>query len=488
MPAFRGARGKGANHGAQRFGIGVVAVVENGGAGDLDDFAALVSGRERLESGDGGVEIDSGFEGDGEPGHGIRCVVFAEQMQGEAAFAFAGAIVHVQAGEVFRRLDDLRIGAGAVAEVDDAAGKVAAELRDVGIGAIEEGDAGGGQCGDKLKLCARDAGLAFGEVFNVRGADVGDDAPVGRGDAGKRGDFAAVVHAHFNDGEFVLGLEAQQLQRQAECVVEISLRLEHVELCGERGGDGFLGGGFAGRAGDGDDALAPLAANMGGEGLQGEQRIFGDEKRHGESCVGQRGDAGARDDRGHGSALDGSGDVIVAIEALAADGEEELAGRDGARVDGVAGDGEGAACAMLEGASSTAPCANGRFCEGQFHCTPPYPRFCASAARATSVSSKGIVRPARICSFSWPLPAMRTTSPGLAASRARPNGGGAIGLDDVWSAGGFEGGFDFGEDGERIFGARDCRWWRRRSRCPRRRPGPSWGAWCGRDRRRSRRA
>ena len=40
-------------------------------------------------------------------------------------------------------------------------------------------------------------------------------------------------------------------------------------------------------------------------------------------------------------------------------------------------------------------------------------------ASATSASSKGMVRSARICSFSWPLPAMRTTSPGLAASSAR---------------------------------------------------------------------
>ena len=102
----------------------------------------------------------------------------------------------------------------------------------------------------------------------MRGADVGDDAPVGRGDAGQGGDLAGVVHAHLDDGDLVLRLQAQQLQRQAEGVVEIALRLEHVELCAERGGDGFLGGGFAGRAGDGHDALAPLAAHMRGQRLQ----------------------------------------------------------------------------------------------------------------------------------------------------------------------------------------------------------------------------
>ncbi len=223
--------------------------------------------------------------------------------------------------------DDLRIGAGALAKVDDAAGKIAAELRDVGVAAVEESDAVGGQRGDEFELGAGDAGLAFGEVFNVRGADVGDDAPVGRGDAGERGDFAAVVHAHFDDGDFVLGLEAQQLQRQAEGVVEIALRLEHAELCGERGGDGFLGGGFAGRAGDGDDAPAPLAAHMRGQRLQGEQRIFGDEQRHGQRGVGQRGHARARDDGGDGAAGEGGGDEIVAVETLAAHGKEQVAGR-----------------------------------------------------------------------------------------------------------------------------------------------------------------
>ena len=139
--ACGGTRGQGANHGAQRLGVGVVAVIQNGDAGDFDDLAALVSGGECLERGDGGVEIDAGFKSDGEPGHGVGGVVLAEQMQSEGALAFAGAEVDVQAGEVFSDGDDLRVGAGAFAKVDDAAGKIAAELRDVGVAAVEEGDA-----------------------------------------------------------------------------------------------------------------------------------------------------------------------------------------------------------------------------------------------------------------------------------------------------------------------------------------------------------
>ncbi len=78
--ASGGTRGEGADHGAQRFGVGVVAVVENRGAGDLDHLAALVAGGERCERGDGGIEIDAGFKRDGQAGHGVRGVVRAEQI------------------------------------------------------------------------------------------------------------------------------------------------------------------------------------------------------------------------------------------------------------------------------------------------------------------------------------------------------------------------------------------------------------------------
>ena len=65
-----------------------------------------------------------------------------------------------------------------------------------------------------------------------------------------------------------------------------------------------------------------------------------------------------------------------------------------------------------------------------------------------------MVRSARICSFSWPLPAIRTTSSGFADPQGEANGGGAIGLDGVMDAAGFERRFNFGENRARIFGAR----------------------------------
>ena len=109
-----GTCGQRANHGAQRLRVGVVAVVEDGSAGDLHHLAALVAGSERSERGDGGVEIDACLERDGQAGHGIGRVVLAEQMQSEAAFAVGGAVVHVQSVKVFNGRENLRVSARAL--------------------------------------------------------------------------------------------------------------------------------------------------------------------------------------------------------------------------------------------------------------------------------------------------------------------------------------------------------------------------------------
>ena len=208
-----GPRGQGVDHGAQCFGIRVVAVVENGCAADLDHLAALVAGREGRDRLHRGIEIDARFERHGESGHGIRRVVRAEHVQREVALTLSRAIADVQALKVFVDRENLRVGAGAAAEIDHAAVKIAAKLRGVGIVAVEKGNAVRGQRLNQFEFGARDAGLALFEVLNVRRAHVGDHAPVGRGDARQRGDLAQVIHAHLDDGDFVFRHQAQQLQR-----------------------------------------------------------------------------------------------------------------------------------------------------------------------------------------------------------------------------------------------------------------------------------
>ena len=119
----------------------------------------------------------------------------------------------------------------------------------------------------------------------------------------KGGDLAGVVHAHLQDRIFVFRLQPQQLQRQAEAVVQIALGLEHVELRAQRRGHGFLGGGLARRAGNRHQPPAPLAAHMRGQRLQRRQRVFGNQQRSGQRRVGQRGHQRARNHRRYGPAL-----------------------------------------------------------------------------------------------------------------------------------------------------------------------------------------
>ena len=176
-----------------------------------------------------------------------------------------------------------------------------------------------------------------------------------------------MVHAHLDDRNLVIRLQAQQLQRQPKAVVEIALRLQHVELRAQRRGNRFLGRRLAGRAGDGHHALAPLAANVCGQGLQGEQWVFGDQQRRGQRGVGQRGHARARDHRGHGSAFDGGGDKIVAVMPLAAHREKQLALGHGARVDRVTAHHQRAGIRHAGRRLQHRARADGRFCKREFH-------------------------------------------------------------------------------------------------------------------------
>jgi hypothetical protein len=108
---------------------------------------------------------------------------------------------------------------------------------------------------------------------------------------------------------------------------------------------------------------------MRGQGLQGDERVFGNQQRRVERRIGQRGHARARNHCGHGSAFQGGGHKVVPVQALAAHGEEQFARGHGARVNRVAAATTSApALATLAGASSTAPAPICRFCQCEFHC------------------------------------------------------------------------------------------------------------------------
>ena len=78
------------------------------------------------------------------------------------------AEVDMQTERVFVLREYLRIGTGADAKVNDLARKIAAELRDECVAAVEKGDSRGRQGRDQFEFCPGNAGLPFGEIFDVR--------------------------------------------------------------------------------------------------------------------------------------------------------------------------------------------------------------------------------------------------------------------------------------------------------------------------------
>ena len=169
------------DHGAQRLGVGVIAVVDDRRARDVQDFSAAAVW---LQCGDGrsaGSQGHAGFEPAGNGCERIGDVVAAEQGQRDGNFFFDRVHIeaHAFAAQFFNILR-AEVSSRRSAEGDDAAVEVAAELRDVAIISIQKSGAlRAVQAGDQFILCARDASDTIAEIFGMGVADVGDDTPVG---------------------------------------------------------------------------------------------------------------------------------------------------------------------------------------------------------------------------------------------------------------------------------------------------------------------
>src|SRR5690606_31344759 len=115
------------------------------------------------------------------------------------------------------------------------------------------------------------------------------------------------------------------------------------------------------------------------------------------------------DDKQTRTGLDGGGGEIMAIDAVAGDGEESVARLQGAAVDGNA--------AHAFGQCADGPAAHGR---RQNLRTPQHRHDdCSfSAARTSSWSEKGSVTVPVVWPSSWPLPATISVSPGASMATA----------------------------------------------------------------------
>ena len=101
----------------------------------------------------------------------------------------------------------------------------------------------------------RGDGFQCAHAGQMRALGVGDDGHRRLRQPGQRGDFARMVHTHFNDGSAMTGAEPQQGQRQTDVIVEIALRGQHgvAESGTQDAGDHFLGRRLAIAAGDSDE-------------------------------------------------------------------------------------------------------------------------------------------------------------------------------------------------------------------------------------------
>src|SRR6185312_4588768 len=286
-----------------------------------------------------------------------------------------------------------------------------AKGRDALIVAVQKRYAVRGQRFHQLILGACDPVDTIRKKLQVHRRNVRHDGPIWFRDLRQRADFAGVVHSHLQHRDLVFALQTQQLQWQTKMVVEVSLSLQHLELRAQNLRNALFGGRLARRAGDANHAPAPFAAHAVRELLHRIQNavvtLIGNAQQRAFIKLRRRQPA-LTHDCCYRSIRDGGINVIVPIDALTFHREEQLPRADRARVDGVPHH----LFRRIEDSFSMDPVCN--LSQRQRHRAPS----CAMSRRmraASATSSNGTGPSAKICSFSCPLPASRTISPGFAA-------------------------------------------------------------------------
>ena len=176
--------------------------------------------------------------------------------------------------------------------------------------------------------------------------DGGDDGDVGLAQPRQRLDLPCMVHAQFEHAIGMAGRHPRQAERHAPMVVQVAGGGEGRVLGGKRGAQRLLGAGLANRAGDRDHRAAEAHAGI---GAQRGQRLRGvvDHQQRRVRVHGLRRPM----HHGGGRALaERVGNVVVAVEVGAGQGDEEISGFDAATVD------RHAACHPVADRRSTGRC------------------------------------------------------------------------------------------------------------------------------------
>ena len=149
----------------------------------------------------------------------------------------------------------------------------------------------------------------------------------------ERGGFARVVHAQLNGGNAVALAQTEQRERQADVVVEIAGGGKGVfgaPVLAQYRGDHFLHRGLAVRTGDGNERNVKAAAPVRGQAAKAAPGV----SHHDARQAGLHGLIARLlvDHRRDGTSRLGRTEEMVAVEIVAAQGDEQRAGGYRARV------------------------------------------------------------------------------------------------------------------------------------------------------------
>jgi hypothetical protein len=247
------------------------------------------------------------------------------------------------------------------------------------IGRGQHGPRAVAEAREQLALRARDV-LQRSQRLQVGRRHVRDDADRGLGDLRQRRDLAARPHGHLQHPGGLVAGRAQDCQRHAHVGVQIPGRSQNGAQRRERSGAQLLRRRLPVRAGDRHDQAAILRARRAGERTERAPRIVdGDHRRVG--AAGRRSTL-ARDDDAGRTGRDRGRREVEAVDALAREREEELAGDDRSIVGRRARKGRSARARLHDRAAHRARRPVDRSRRGRRH------DAAASAAAASSRSSK----------------------------------------------------------------------------------------------------
>jgi hypothetical protein len=348
--ARRGQFGQHLDGGVHGVRVGVVAVVHHGdgalAATHTQRTRTALDRRERAQAARDGVQWHARRQCTGCGGLGVGHVVAARNVQRTVQRPLRRGQDDLPGAALPLGLCAAHIGLRTTKGDAAPPRRQVLPQRGVGIARRKHGHAVFGQRGQHRAVFFGH-GLHGVHEFQVLALRVVHQGHGGLGNACQQGDLAGVVHAQLDHAHAVRGVQAQQGLRYADGVVEVAARgkrgILRVRL--QDGGNHLCDRGLAIAAGDRDQGQVELRTPRSSQVAQGLQAVgHFDARQPGglQAALGQG---------GHSAAGAGLGQKVVGVKALTAQGHEQIARLQGARVRVHARQGRGAiahqACARL---------------------------------------------------------------------------------------------------------------------------------------------